>query len=318
MANVPQGSVSKLLTSYIASLYANKLQWHRHVVGLFAAFNITCLVGKLYWHYATGRYDCTPLDFWSLVMSWAARLAWTFLFREPDRFLGARRPSARYKLLVVGTVEMTTLPNLVLHVWALSRARAAVRGVYAGVANAAAALFFWITLLVLVHRMAWVFLLKDDGADFEPSLARTVGGSLSAIAAVPYSDEPLYGHRTSNTPSGYLSAAYAKQRDDLETRATMTIREMPSENARVPVSTGDTMQTDEGSQNEQNDPYSGQLVRCKTIARFEYMTQAHTGAHSWWSYPIFPVAFSSYATIILIMLLTLIQDDRKLPRDPSP
>jgi hypothetical protein len=318
MANIPQGSVSKPLTAYVASLYANKLERHRYVVGLFAVFNFTCLVSKLYWHYASRYYDCTPLDFWSLVMSCAARLAWTFLFREPDRFLGARRPSAGYQLLVVGTVEMTTLPNLVLHVWALSRARVAVRSVYAGVVNAAVALFFWIALVVLVHRMAWVFLLKDDGADFEPSLARTVGGSLTATAAIPYSDEPLYGHGTSNTPSGYLSAAFAKQRDDLETTATMTISERLSESARVPVSSGDTMQTDERSQNEQDIQYPGQSVRCKTIARFEYMTQAHTGAHSWWSYPIIPVALSSYVTIILIMLLILIHDDRKLPRDPSP
>ncbi|KAH7074908.1 hypothetical protein BKA63DRAFT_596694 [Paraphoma chrysanthemicola] len=309
-ADVFHGSASKFLTRAITQFYANKLQFHRHILGLFAAFNITCLIGKLYWHYATGRYDCTPLDFWSLVYAWTARFIWVFLFREPDRFFGILRPSWKYQSLVVGTVEMTTVPGVVLHVFALKRARVEARDVYAGVVNAVAALGFWVLLTGVVHWMAWVFLGREGGGVFEP----VVGMGDAPIVAVnntPYLDEPFDGAVGSTAGGGYLSAVYAKQRDGSGMGGVMATRQN---------STGEeaTRSTNEESNNEQNGQVSDRSRRCETVAKFNYMTQAHAGGHSWWSQPIIPVTLATCGTVILILLMILIHDDRKLPQKPSP
>jgi hypothetical protein len=59
--------------------------------------------------------------------------------------------------------------------------------------------------------------------------------------------------------------------------------------------------------------------RCQTIARFEYVSQSHSGPHSWFSYPLIPLILSTYATILLIGLPIWIHEDRQYKlRAPSP
>ncbi|KAH7087877.1 hypothetical protein FB567DRAFT_525964 [Paraphoma chrysanthemicola] len=127
------------------------------------------------------------------------------------------------------------------------------------------------------------------------------------VDGAPYSDEVVAGAIDVARGGGCLAAAYARQRDGSLMARTQT-----------PPGEEGTRSTNEESNDEQNGQILDGSRRCEPVARFDYMTQAHAGGHSWWSQPLFPVILAGCGTVILILLMVLIRDDRKLPQKPSP
>ena len=178
--------------------------------------------------------------------------------------------------------------------------------------------------------MAWKFLLGVDESDeeFEPTFKNSmvVTGEQSqdlAPALELYTNDLPIPFTRRVVMNGYLAQAYEEQR--------FTTQESPSdqnttesvESQRLEEVHREEVEEREQVLNDAPDATSTTDVanppRCQTKARFEYMWQSHSGPHSWLSSRIIPLILSSYATVLLIVLLILVHEDRKYDlRAPSP
>lgn len=317
-SQIPSISLSKALTKSFRDLYARKLQWHRHVLSLLVAFHMAAVLGKLYWHYMTERYRCVPPDFWSFVLAVVARITWIFLFRVPDQFLRLKRPGRAYKGAVLGTVGVMLLPNAGLHVWALREAWRDARDVWVGVLNAFVALVLWVVLMVVVCWMVKTYLMGEEDDEFEP----VVKGRNPLNRHDGERTESHTDHSARGGASGldFLAAAYAlavavtSQNQTVNRTSTSSPNQDPGESSSTQAPS-EPSGSSEPMQPQQNALYK---MRCSTIARFEYKSQAHAGAHSWWSFPVIPLVLASCATFVFITQALLVREDRCLTKFKAP
>ena len=323
-------SYSRLLTRSWRQIYTNRLQCYRWVLSGAAAFHFIPNFGKLYWHYSTHHTSSVPPDLLAFVLSVAARIIWLFLFRDPAVFLKFKRPGGAYRWMVWGTVVLTTLPNSLVHVWALRMAFKKASLLRLGVVQATSAIVLWVPQIGLVWWMAWKFLLGIDESDeeFEPIFKNSMvvtGGQRQdfAPALEPYTDDLSIPFTRRVVTNGYLAQVYEEQR--------LTTQESPSDqNSARSVETQrlEEVHREEVEEREQvpNDAPNATATtdvanapRCQTIARFEYMSQSHSAPNSWFSIRIIPLILSTYATVHLIVLPIFIHEDRQYNlRAPSP
>ncbi|KAK0124840.1 hypothetical protein ONS96_008719 [Cadophora gregata f. sp. sojae] len=306
-------SFSRLATQNIRQIYAHKLQGFRWLLGLAVVFQLTPNTGKLYWHYSTHHSPSILPDFLAFSLSLAARITWLFLFRNPAEFLLFRRPGRGYQWAVCGTVILTTLPNGVVHIWALKMALKNDTVVLSGIWTAILAIIFLVPLAGLVSWMAWRFLLGFEETDekFEPTVK--YGPSIAE-----YRDNPTPILTRTDISSGYLSQAYEAQKiSEQEEPALQSLarREVVPTSADAQV---DTVQEFFVEADPIVPVDAAKPPRCQTIARFEHMSESHSGPHSWFSFPIIPVVLSVYAALLLVALIIWIHEDREYKlRDPS-
>ena len=309
-------SFSRLATKNFRLIYAHKLQRYRWLLGLAASFHLTPVVGKLYWHYATHHTPSIFPDFWAFCLSVVARVTWLFLFRDPAEFFRLQRPGRAYRLAVCGTVVLTTLPNGIVHVWALRMALKNDSLLASGRWPAIVAIIFLMPLAGLVSWMAWRFLLglEEKNEEFEPTIK-------SRSPFTRYADIPSSLPARTAAADGYLFKAYEEQKlgelgvppahSSTQEEATTVSPEVQSDaavNLEGPIETN----VDVFSNNTKP-------LRCQTIARFEHRSESHAGPHSWFSFPIFSAILSGYSCVLLIGLPIWIHEDRKYKlRDPSP
>lgn len=292
----------------------NKQQWYRHVLGLCAAFHVTPNVGKLFWHYNVGELDCVRPDFFALVLSMGGRFCWIFLFRDPETYLGFRRPSRMYKLAVACTVVATTLPNGFVHVWALRAAYTSMRLFNTGLIQAVLAMMGWFPLTGLVWWMAWRFLLRphDEDPDFEPTVKHGVQASIGS-----YTDEPQQSSAVAASTTDYLTQAYEAQRRG--TRPDLVSSQADQEELVDSSSGLGQSNIEQGGSSSNEGASEARPLRCQTSARYDYMPQNHSGGHSWFFQPFLPFILTIYATLTMIFQLLLIHADRSYRlRAPSP
>lgn len=310
-------SFSRLATQNFRLIYAHKLQGYRWLLGLAASFHLTPVLGKLYWHYATHHTPSIFPDFLALCLSVGARVTWLFLFRDPAEFLHFKRPGRGYRLAVCGTVILTTLPNGVVHVWALKTALQNDILVASGRWPAVVAIVFLVPLAGLVSWMAWRFLLKleENNEEFEPTRK-------TRSPFTTYADNPSSLPARTAATDGYLSKAYEEQNlrelevstahSSAQDEATTVLAEVQPDAAVNPEEPLIETNVDVVSNNTKP-------LCCQTIARFEHRSESHAGPHSWFSFPMFPAILSGYACVLLIGLPIWIHEDRRYElRDPSP
>jgi len=285
--------------------------------------------GKLLWHYHSGHTPSLHPDLFAFCLSVAARVAWTYLFRDPAGFLGFRRPARAYRWVVCGTVAMTTLPNFMVHVWALKMALKEDGFFYHGVIRATWAIVILVPLMGFVWWMAWTFLLgvHESNEEFEPTAESGLVGSrernrVPGTIILDRTDVFITLPLNVDT-SDYLSQLYKEQKlAEQELRGNQNLTE-PSgdlQSGEAPHREVESVEPSLGGT-----PDSGPILenatppRCRTTARLEYMSQAYSGPHSWLSFPMVPLVLSMYATILLVGLPIFIHEDREYKlRPPSP
>ena len=104
-----------LVTRSWRQIHTHNLQWFRWWLGLAMKIHSAPIIGKLYWHYSTHHSPSVLPDFLAFVFTMTARFIWLFLFRDPGTFLHLMRPGKAYRAAVLGTVVLTTLPNVAVH-----------------------------------------------------------------------------------------------------------------------------------------------------------------------------------------------------------
>jgi hypothetical protein len=231
--------------------------------------------------------------------------------------------------MVCGTVALTTVPNSLVHVWALKMALKNDTIVLSGVVTATLAIVFLVPLMGLVWWMAWRFLLGLDESDeeFEPIVKNSMvvtGGERQQLASAVelYTDNVSIPSTRTVVANGYLSQAYEEQRLISQGLSPYQSSAGPVETPQLEEVHGEEVEELEQPLNEANATSTADVAnppRCQTIARFEYVSQSHSGPHSWFSYPLIPLILSTYATILLIGLPIWIHEDRQYKlRAPSP
>ena len=304
---------------------ARKRQWLRWVLRLAAAFHLSPNLSKLLWHYSTHHIPSVLPDFLAFSLSLAARSVWVFLFRDPAAFLHFKRLGRAYRWVVCGTVALTTVPNGMVHVWALKAALKNNTLVLMGVFQATLAIIFLVPLAGLVWWMAWKFLLgyEESAEEFTPVVKNNMvatgrGGRHLTPTTELYRDNVSVSSTRIEVSNGYLSHAYEEQR--------LRTEEFPlSPGSAPPAGTPQLHEEVEGREQLPNEaPNATTTVdiagppRCQTISQFEYMPQSRLGRYSWLSDPIIPLILSTYATILLIALPIWIHEDRQYKlRAPS-
>jgi len=180
------------------------------------AFHFAPNMGKLYWHYNTHHTPSVFPDSLAFVLCIVARSTCFFLFRDPTTFLGCERPGRKYVWLVSVTVILITLPNCLVHIWALQAAFENDFLVLAGILSAIWACVTIVPLNCLVWWMVWKYLLtsNESRSEFEPTVkgshvSRHEQRSFRLDPAVePYTDD-IPAHSTLQTSKrNYLSEAY--------------------------------------------------------------------------------------------------------------
>ena len=310
-------SFSRLATQNFRLIYAHKLQGYRWLLGLAASFHLTPVVGKLYWHYATHHTPSIIPDFLAFCLSVGARVTWLFLFRDPAEFLHFKRPGRAYRLAVCGAVVLTTLPNGVVHIWALKMALKNDSLVASGRWPAIVAIIFLVPLAGLVSWMAWRFLLglEENNEEFEPTIKARSSFTM-------FADNPSSLRARTAAADGYLSKAYEEQKlRELEVPPAHSSTQDEATTVSVEVQPDAAVNTEQPLIETNMDVFSNDTkpLRCQTIARFEHRSESHAGPHSWFSFPIYSAILSGYACVLLIGLPIWIREDRKYKlTDPSP
>ncbi|KAI3317251.1 hypothetical protein HD806DRAFT_550970 [Xylariaceae sp. AK1471] len=166
----------------------------------------------------------------------------------------------------------------------------------------------------LVLWMFWRFLLGPDESDenFQPVLKKPIivpGDERQQLVSTVglHSDSLSESLIYTVVSTGYLTQAYEEQ---WHTARAPPPSQSPAglvETRHPEAAHGGEVEELQQQHNEALNTTSAtdvanHLPRCRTIARFEYMTQSHSGPHSWFSYPLIPLVFSIHATIFLIGL----------------
>jgi hypothetical protein len=268
------------------------------------------------------------LDRWLALLAVASFVIWWLVFRDIHKFLGFHLPSKRYRCAIYITSAATIIPSFFLHIQIAFLTSKTTSPVDSGLTRrgillflAASGLYLW-----MVHR----FLLNDNEEHYEPiiyllgnctaSTSSSEGQSVSAVAALePYSDSPPSSDESRLSSEGHLFKAYTTQRisDPLptceldehlhaqgsgvtETELTPEPRDSSAPNPSESTTPGST----------DNQPTSP--LRCRTVARFDYMCQSRIGPHSWLSYPLTLVILGIYSTILFGLVANLIYKNRFL------
>jgi hypothetical protein len=280
------------------------------------------------------------LDALVILLAVASMVSWFFVFRDPHKFLHFHRPSKGYRWAVYIISAANTIPSFILHiqiVFLSSKAKLikSPPNISFGESVTLLSLFLAVSSLNfwLVHR----FLLSEDEEHYEPTVpfleTRTASASssrrqsVSAAAALePYSDSSTSSssYRSSLASEGHLSKAYAMQRasdplptceldEDLLDQGSGATETEPTPIPRDSNAPNPSESTTSGSTD--NQPTSS--LRCRTVARFDYMCQDRIGPHSWLSYPLIPVILGIYSTALFGLASILVYENNYV-RFPSP
>jgi hypothetical protein len=299
-----QFSYGRLLGRFVRQVYTHRLQFYTLVLRFCARGPIAFNGVKLFWHFFTHPPSVRP-DLWALLLSIATKLIWICLFRDPAAFLWFRRPTRRYQWAVCATAALTTIPNILVHVWALLSSLGNKYNKYSlmGVWLAITTLVPMVPISALVWWMAWKFLLGDDDneEDFQPTIKTFEEESRRFPFALP----------SPEVTDGFLHRAYEAQRSISPTPSPVA----PSIQAATVFSTGEEGASvgesqrsgQQGQVNRQSN--AAEHARCQTIARFEYMPQSHSGFISWFSYPIIAVQLIVASTVHSVAVLVLLYED---------
>lgn len=325
-------------TRYWRTLYQHKLQWYRHVLGLLMGYHFGILLPHFLMAWAMTALVLGPsptrplfLHLVALLLSLAARLSWTFLFRDPAQFAGLKRPGLTYRWTVLAVCGTTTVPNLCVHAIVLGRSFQGLGEEEASLMAAKAVVVMGVLQIGLLWAacalcvwMVWRFLVDWEDEMYEPCVkselnGREVRGAVeeSEPALEPYSDTPHLPlcRGQERAAIGSLAAAYQKQRVKASTTAQEPERSCPRDTPRGSII---EQEDGEGTLESQDTSISGAPIsaedrspaplRCPTVARYDYMDKNHTGAHSWLSYPLIPAFIFTYSSILSIPMVMFINE----------
>ena len=309
--------------------FLHKLQFRRSLLGLCASFHLIIVTGRLILDWWSLGQDFTRLKFLDalvFILSLSSRITWSFLFRDAHRFLYFRRPSNGYRCAVYATSFATTVPNLVLHILIISISSKIRRPGLIGHGQAILALFLLLPVYTGFIRMVRRFLLGENDEHYEPTVP------LSSVAAQEsYSDSPIPASPTlassSESPSpfgGHLSTAYAIQRIVWPLQTYEQERSHGRDRSdgmgrgfAAASGAGSAPNPSDSATAESTDNRPTRVLRCPTIAHFDYIPQYREGPNSWMTYPLVPIVLGIYSTV-LFCLLSVLAYENKHSRFPSP
>jgi len=256
------------------------------------------------------------------LLSVVSSIVWLVVVRDPERFLRLRRPSSRYRCGVIIVSAATIIPNLALLIQVLvqSLATPPVRGgqLKASVVFSLIHLSFFLGSSCLYLWIVKRFLLDADVTHYEPVVPIRESLPTAPLISPTFADEPQ------PLPEGHLSRAYDLQWTSHPPYAGELSQLDQSGESGVTETEPTPQTTDTRGPDPSGAAASGptlheqaSLLRCPTVARFDYIYQARAGPHSWLSDRLLLAAMGTYSTIILALVCIILYEDH-FSRFPSP
>lgn len=320
--------------------FSHKLQWWRYLLcSIFSCFYTAVTVGRLIADWVVWEPGFGLLLFLNVllvVLAFGNKVIWGYLFHDPNTLFRFRRPSRGYRQAVYALSLCSVLPSLLLQIpiFVLSSKLLTWRS---SLAACTEQLVCYVALVSLFLWMVNRFLLGEDEGDehYEPIIAVTANISTLPTNSSPgellaYSDTPPDSHSASSTsllssqqhlaPYRHLDAAYSRQPalgaptgeriEDCSASSSSAAQTWPDVETSSAVDPPET--TTSSSSNGNQTP----RLRCRTVARFDYMPQGRVGPHSWFSWPLVPVVVGSINTLVFILVCALIHENKNA-RFPS-
>jgi len=238
------------------------------------------------------------------ILGIASWIIWINLFRCRDRIFCFYRPNLSYEAAVYIGAFISTIPNLVLHI-AIIYLSTRMKGDSTKGYNIATAIAAFITLLPLHVFFLWMvhkYLLLDVDSNYEP------------VVQEFYSDQPSASpSEDPQTFDGPLSATYISQFDHNAFQndpITDSIINVPSQASGAVDSSASTLHVASVGENR--------VLKCKSLAHFDYMPQTYIGPGSWTSRAVVSTAFATLSGMVLWVLIKQIHANNKEPRVSSP
>lgn len=327
---------------YFRLLFQHKLQWWRSLLGLLAGVHFVIVGGHLLYDWRLNFadlkvLDTLVLDTLVLLLAVASRVTWPLLFRDPHKFLHFHRPSKGYRWAVCIVSAATTIPSLILHIATIFANFKIEVPLFSGFGHSVLQLFLLLAVSSLYLWMVRRFLLSGDDEHYEPTVpflgTRPVSASSSrrqsvssAVALEPYSDSSTSSssYESHLASDGHLSKAYAMQWASDPLRSYELDEDLHGQGSGATETEHTPKPKDSSAPNPSESTTSGSTdnqptspLRCRTVARFDYMCQNRIGPHSWMSYPLVPVILGIYSTVLFCLVTILMYEDKRA-RFPSP
>lgn len=302
-------------------LYEHRLRWWRWVLNRgYAGLAFTAAMHLFNGVKTLGpNVYLTVLDTLIILLTIASSVIWFFVFRDPNKLLHFRRPSKGYRWAVYIISAANTVPGLILHiqVTALASESPKPRSSFIG---AVIMLVAWLGISSVNLWMVHCFLLNESEEHYEPTVP------FLGIRTEPASSRQSLSGTAVLEPSseGHLSKAYALQQasdalsirvleEDLLDHGSGATDTDPTPKPKDSSAPGPSESTVSGSTD--NQPTSP--LRCRTVARFDYMCRNRIGPHSWLSYPLVAVILGISSTA-LFATASIIVYENNYRHFPSP
>jgi hypothetical protein len=321
-------------------LFRHKLQWWWTFLRSFAGVHFASVAGHLVYDWRSRGPNFAHLkvlDTLVALLAVASRVTWRLLFRDPHKLLHFHRPSKGYRWAVYIASAATTIPSLILHIQIIFVSSKIKQLAYIGFGHSVLQLFLLLAVSSLYLWMVHHFLLNEDDERYEPTVpflgTRTVSASSSrrqsvssAIALEPFSDSSTSSssYESHLASDGHLSEAYAMQWASDSLRSYELDEDLHGQGSGATETEPTPKPKDSGTPNPSESTTSGSTdnrptppLRCRTLARFDYMCQSRVGPHSWIFYPLVPVILGIYSTILFGLVSILMYEDKRA-RFPSP
>ena len=311
-------------------LFQHKLRLWRHVVesvivGYIIMAAMHLLLDLLF--LGPNFADLKVLETLIVLLAVVTTVIWILVFRDPHRFLHFHRPSNGYRWAVYVISAANTIPTFILHIQIIILTSKTKSRFNLGITLVMLLLFLCVSgvNLWMVRR----FLLSENEEHYEPTVPFLGTGAvpapsskrqsvLAVVALEPYSGSftSSSSYESSLSSDSHLSKAYAMQRESdtlstfgleggfhgqspgtMKTKPTPKPKDHSTLDLSEPIASGST----------DNQPTSP--LRCRTVARFDYMCQDRIGPHSWLSYLLIPVTLGIWSTVLFGLVSVVIYEN---------
>lgn len=279
---------------------------------------IARIVGHTFWDSGASTPQSAhlkSLDTLLFRLALGNQIIWSLLFFDLHSFLWFRRPTVAYRWAVCFASVATTLPSLCVQLRIIFLEPKTGQFRKSGTTSSILLLALFLATCILYIRLVRRFLLNEENdPHYEPTRPPLPEAEPPAFALEPLSDSS--DRPPSNESSGHLSTAYKSQQPAIPSPTHDGSDADRQDHGSRALEAGHT--SDPRSSGSSSEPLGGEPLaplRCRTIARFDYVHEGEVGPDSWPFHPVIPVVLGVYNIVLSCMVLSLIVENAyaKLP-----
>ena len=338
--------MAQTVTEQSRALFRDKFHLYHSLRRLLSGIHVSLVSGTLLydnWTLGADFSGLKRLDAIVFTLTVLGRISWHRLFKNPEKFLGLRRPTNAYRWAVLIVSLVTMIPNLAFHFPVIIASARTHRTINITVAQTTIQLVLFVAICGLHCYLIQRFLLTRYDEHYEPLSARysaqrslrerpAWSSAASVMSLQSYRDEvedenpeTQEGQSSSDQPhdeqlsfGSLLSVAYTRQFEQQSEGCNNNGRRDLGNDALIcqldaasPAHGSMTFDTPQAIASERVETHDAGRQKCPTLARFDYMRHNQMGTHSIATDPIIPWLFGIYSIAIASMVTLFALENRK-------